>query len=320
MTMQDIDTKIVSIAGSGRTGSTLLSLLMSQGPSTFNLGQLRDFFGAYARNAPCSCGCLLQGCPVWSAVVRHAYGPDCLPVLGSMHAAVIGFTEAANQIEHWGRPKLLARLVESQRDYLARLAAFLQAVVVVTGARVLVDASKSPEIAFAIKLAGTLDVRVANLVRDPRAVAVSWTKKRGEEMAVNQIAAMWLRQRRIDQWSSRLGRSLALLRYEDFAAGPRRLMGALFAWMGEPMPPTLFTSEFDAEVSWAHQHLYPPANERVLAERLDSIRIQPAEAWRDACHADLHRQIESRFAPLLVRLNYLRLPGDEKISAGIGRS
>ena len=317
--MQDTDAKFVSIAGSGRTGSTLLSLLISQAPSSFNLGQMRDFFGAYAANAPCTCGCALQHCPVWSSVVSHAYGPDSLSVLASMHAAVARFAEVANQVEHWGRPKLLPRLAESQRNYLDRLRAFLRSVVVVTGARVLVDASKSPEIAFASKLAGMPDVRVVNLVRDPRAVAVSWMNKRGEGMALNQITAMWLRQRRIDQWSSLLGRSLGMLRYEDFAESPQRLVGEIFAWMEEPMPSNLFSSASEAEVSWSSQHLYPPANERVLAQRLEAVRIEPAEAWQDARYASLHREIESRFAPLLARLNYVRSLCDEPSAVGAYR-
>ena len=70
--------KIVAISGSGRTGSTLLSVLLSQDKSIFNLGQLRDLWTAWAANARCSCGHRLGDCPVYSVVIREAFGepPD----------------------------------------------------------------------------------------------------------------------------------------------------------------------------------------------------------------------------------------------------
>ena len=60
--------KIVLISGSGRTGSTLLSLLLSQHKDVFNLGQLRDLPEAWGQDAPCTCGHTLTTCPVWSEV------------------------------------------------------------------------------------------------------------------------------------------------------------------------------------------------------------------------------------------------------------
>ena len=43
--------KIIAICGSGRSGSTLLSLLLSQDRSVFNLGQLRHLWRAFERDA-----------------------------------------------------------------------------------------------------------------------------------------------------------------------------------------------------------------------------------------------------------------------------
>ena len=43
--------KVIAICGSGRSGSTLLSLLLSQDTSVFNLGQMRHLNRAYGQCA-----------------------------------------------------------------------------------------------------------------------------------------------------------------------------------------------------------------------------------------------------------------------------
>ena len=51
-----------------------------------------------------------------------------------------------------------------------------QAIAAVSGAEVVVDASKSTAQLFALRHIDGLDLRVVNLVRDSRGVAHSWTK------------------------------------------------------------------------------------------------------------------------------------------------
>ncbi|MGA8204386.1 MAG: hypothetical protein WB812_07685, partial [Woeseiaceae bacterium] len=74
--------KVVAIVGSGRSGSTLLSLMLSQDSGVFNLGQSRHLFRAFANGEPCSCGVSLRDCPVYGELVpaaRAAAGADADP-------------------------------------------------------------------------------------------------------------------------------------------------------------------------------------------------------------------------------------------------
>ena len=49
-----------------------------------------------------------------------------------------------------------------------------------TGARLIVDSSKEPHYSWILRQATDLDVRFLHLVRDPRAVAMSWRRPRAE--------------------------------------------------------------------------------------------------------------------------------------------
>lgn len=270
--------KIVLISGSGRTGSTLLSLLLSQHKDVVNLGQLRDLPAAWGQDAPCTCGRTLTTCEIYSKV-----GPS---VDMARHARLQAtFMEDARRMADWSDPAPLARLEDAHKDYLASLTALLDALGSATGASTFVDASKSPEMALALSLTEGTDARVLNLVRDPRAVAVSWRERRGRITAAWKFSRDWAwRQRVLGQWSTQLGDRFLQLRYEDFAVQPRHSVEAVAAWADLPLPARLFESEAIAGISWKGQHLYPPANERVLAEMPTKAKIRPSEGWRGPGH------------------------------------
>jgi hypothetical protein len=147
-------------------------------------------------------------------------------------------------------------------------------------------------------------LHVVNLIRDPRAIASSWLKKRDAEMAIRHINAMLVRQRQLQQWSVLPHGQHTLLRYEDLADRPRTVLDALGVRLGLNGITSNFLGTRDTTVSWASQHLYPPANERVLAERRTTVRIEPATEWRQAGHEDLHATVVRLAADLMERFFY----------------
>jgi hypothetical protein len=277
--------KIVAISGSGRTGSTLLSLLLTQDKSIFNLGQLRDLWAAWAVDAPCSCGHRLSGCPVYSAVIRDLFGATPDAELQSMRSAMKSFFRDAARLRDWGEPRLVAGVAARHAGVLAHLGTVLDALQRATGATAFVDASKSPEMALALGMTPATDLRVLNLVRDPRAIAVSWARRRRRVFAGWEFSRTWARRQRVlARWSTSLGPRFIEVRYEDFAADARATVERVQAWAGLAAAPQVFESSNRAVISWAGQHLYPPANERILAERASAITISPADDWRDRRH------------------------------------
>ena len=296
--------KIVSISGSGRTGSTLVSLLLSQNQDVFNLGQLRDFWRSYASNETCTCGQSLRNCGVWSRAMHQAFGPDTKDKVRQMQEGMSAFIAGATVLTNWGDKAALVKLRDRHSEYLNNFGIFLRGLTDVVGTDNFIDSSKSPEFALAYSLIDGVDIRVLNLVRDPRAVASSWEKRHNADMAVGMSKVWVQRQSVLGKWASVLGADFSLLKYEDFTRNARSSIEQALRWAGVDATVDHFDKELHASVSWDRQHLFPPANEAILTEKRKAFEIVEASAWRNGGNPRLHRSVVQLARPLMVHLGY----------------
>ncbi len=296
--------KLVVISGSGRTGSTLLSLLLSQSQTVFNLGQLRDFAQSFVQGATCTCGISLRDCAIWSQVAQQTFGKSPIADLVDFHQSAIAFRKDAQNTPNWNANASILELKRRHAHFIERLGTMLLATKATTMAEAFVDASKSPEMALAFSLVDGVDLRVLNLVRDPRAVAVSLEKKSGRKKGV-QLSRVWVdRQRRLNSWSQTLGNRFLLVRYEDLTNTPSKVTAQILRWAGLEAVPGLFETDSLAVVSWSQQHIYPPANEKVLAEKQTHVNIRLADAWADPVNAETHKVVEIHAGQLMKHFGY----------------
>ncbi len=206
-----------------------------------------------------------------------------------MHALGKAFIEDADRQQDWSDEDVRRQLSERHKDYLAAMRDVIGAVAGRTRCKVMVDTSKDPATALAFELLPGIELFLLNLVRDPRAVAVSWQRRKGSARnTLGRVLDWKQRQRRLERWRPALGERFLTLRYEDLAAAPATTIRAVAERCGIPLPADLFVEPDHAVVDWGTQHLYPPANEHVLAAQESDIRVSVREGWKDSKYRWIH--------------------------------
>jgi len=276
--------KVLFIGGYGRSGSTLLDRVLGQVPGFLSVGELRHVFQeGFLENRRCGCGTCFHECSFWNAVTRRAFGP-----LDRGEVAEIATLK--QRVDHWWLAPLLGwrigsprarRDVDAYRDVLRRLYA---AIAAESGARVLIDSSKDVSHGYALRgLERELDLHVLHLVRDPRAVAFSWQRRKfnpGSDEPMNRYSllrtsAEWTAINAMTRFHRRSGARYASLRYGDFAADPEAAVDRVLDFLGEPDRPN--PVEADRTIHLTADHTAAGNPNRF---HRGEIEIRPDEEWR----------------------------------------
>ena len=122
---------------------------------------------------------------MWSEVLERAEQGDIDAVLADRRDVL-----RLRRVPGLVSPRLLGRHRAASRRIAAGAARAYAATSVVTGARVLVDSSKDPLSALLLSREPGVRLHVVHLVRDSRAVAWSWKRKRRRPEIVTRDAYM----------------------------------------------------------------------------------------------------------------------------------
>jgi hypothetical protein len=222
--------RVLFVGGYGRSGSTILDMLLDRVPGITAVGEFRHLFGrALGDNELCSCGSKFDECAYWRAVIERAFpaGFDRERVHRAMRA--INRLAATPQVLHPAHRTPAMR--DHCRVYGDAFVAAYRAVLAVSGDSVVVDSSKYPLHGLFLATRPEVDLVAMLLVRDPRAVAHSWQRTRvrpevhweHREMprhGVLRSALAWNVSNRLTERIAKAGVEVRVQRYEDFVAEP----------------------------------------------------------------------------------------------------
>lgn len=166
--------RVIYIAGTGRSGSTLLATLLGSHADVFSAGELCNLNRAWQTGEYCSCGVPADRCEFWRRVFER-WQDHVAP------SRVEDYPLLQNRFERlrrWPRVLWQQRISWSEtfRQYTVQTRALLESICEVSGKTTIVDSSKKSVRFGSMAGIANVDVRVIHLVRDVRAVA--WSQKK----------------------------------------------------------------------------------------------------------------------------------------------
>ncbi len=231
---------VLYIVGAGRSGSTLLEMILGNLPDFFSVGEIRYFWEYwFDQNWICGCGEPLDACDVWQTVGAN------------LAASGIDLAQMAEWASTYDRTRHLPRLALRDdnfwpESFVAASAELYQSIYEASGGKVIVDSSKVPSHLYLLKQIPTLDLRVLHLVRDGRAVAYSWNKRQKKELgsqnsqetmpgkSLTKAMLVWMMENKFADSAVKQMPAVAQMRYEDFVRAPADQLNQTLTDLGWP--------------------------------------------------------------------------------------
>lgn len=305
--------RVVYITGTGRSGSTLLDRLIGNLPGAFSGGELlRLWSDGLVLRRLCSCERPLPECPVWTDILarlEHLLGEAPPAQAFAERQADVLALRHLHRLIPADAPRRRPDVAEHVRVY----GALFEAIAETTGAAVIVDSSKRPQQAAALRHVGSIDLYLIHLVRDPRGVARSMQKqvlmqpqRATDPMQMARArpaksARLWMKWNLTAEAVKRLlptGRS-RLVRYEDLVRRPQEVLGGIAAWLGLDDGDLRFQQHNVVDLQVAHGAWGNP-----MRFRTGPTPIAPDDGWQEALPATDRNVVTVATAPLLVRYRY----------------
>ena len=295
--------RVLYVAGTGRSGSTLLARILGRADGVLAAGELRYVWQrGLLEDRLCGCGEPFSRCPFWGEVMERAFGgPDAIDP-----GHVVAAQRTVTRLRHV--PRMLARRQAlAPADYLGTLSRLYRAVAEASRSELVVDSSKLPSYGFVLGAVPDVDVRIVHLVRDPRGAAYSWSRAKAQpdsgdgmqRMSVLKSSSLWLAWNASAPALFRDPARYRVVRYEDLVARPREVVDQILGFAGHNGNGTAFVGERTGALNRGHTVAGNP-------NRLESgpVELRADETWTKALGRPQRALVTAVTTPLLGRFDY----------------
>lgn len=234
---------IVYIAGAGRSGSTILDLILSEGKGIISLGEFRQFWKTFIKKrALCSCNKSYCNCELWRYIIKDIFGKYEFNETEIDYyyniQKIIERTPILNSIKQKKYFKTFHREIQ---EYIEFMREIYDKVFIHTRNPIIIDSSKLPHYLLILKKL-PFEIKLIHLIRDPRGVAYSWTKSKFD-FSINDYmkrhhpftsSRMWIFYNLAIERLKSYFDNRTLLKYEDFCLNPKQAIQKIYKDLNLP--------------------------------------------------------------------------------------
>ena len=308
--------RLLYVGGTGRSGSTLLERMLAVNPECFAAGELRYIWErGFRDNLLCSCGEPFRQCEFWQAVESEGFGR----LEGAQLERILNAVESIRRFRFvpWlamrrPRSKLAELVFPDVEEALVKL---YRAIAAVSGCSVIVDSSKDGPYAFVLDAIPALNMSLVHLVRDSRAVAYSWRRRKLRpeitdtptfmpQFPAGRTAYEWVLYNLAFEFFGLRRQSYMRVRYEDLVVDPASILSRVSAFAG--FDPALPQQKRTGDASVPPPSLNHSVSGNPIRFVEEPLRIRPDVEWREAMPVGSRALVTAITLPLLARYRYLR--------------
>jgi hypothetical protein len=296
--------KLLYIAGPTRSGSTILSNILGGIEGFFNAGELIDFWDrGIASNGLCSCGEVVRQCKLWKPILDEMVENHKSIDINEM----IGLRDKLAHSRLVMRFKLRSdanlKLRSDIGKYVESLGALYHLIHQTTKAEIIIDSSKNAGYAYILSLIDSLNLSIVHLIRDPRAIAYSWQRKKNGLWQENYVknALVWVsRNVATELVGLRVAERYLILDYEKFVSKPRQTVKKILNLVGDDQRVLPFVGDNQVKLKVNHSVYGNPDRFKT-----GNINLIIDSEWEQKMKKFHKAMVFALTWPLLLRYRYL---------------
>jgi hypothetical protein len=174
--------KVIFITCIGRSGSTIIANILGQYEHSIHIGELNEIWErGYKNNFLCGCHQPFQECLFWTDIINNEIkDSEELEKLIS-----VGKYLRSTQILFFLKA-IIFRRNRSLKIYANHIKNIYLNILTNTNKTIIIDSTKYTSYGYMLKFIKNIDFHIIHLIRDPRAVAYSWSKIKVRENRINE--------------------------------------------------------------------------------------------------------------------------------------
>lgn len=268
----NIKTKLLYIMGAGRSGSTILSIILGSHPKVISVGEIKAWpkYEGLPRDKIDKKNIIF-----WEKVL------DTYISLSGRPPNFAQLKDLCNEIE--SPNKLLLNLLNKQyflriKDYIEHINNLISSILIISKKNIVLDSSKNVcRALFLLKFLNT-NVKVIYLIRDPRGTLWSFMKKNVEQKPKKPVKAIidYVAINSAASFTRYLFRKQVIkVRYEDLVLSPEKEIATIAQFIG--IYPKPLTERFNSKKEFKIKYLIDGNRVR----KNNCIKFKADEEWKN---------------------------------------